>query len=298
MTVTYGFYNSVAGDRKYNAEQLSRLFEGIIKDGVFSAIGQNLEVKATTGMNITAGIGRAWFNNTWTDNDALLPLTVPQSEVVLNRIDAVVLEINTNDDTRANTIKIVKGTPASNPVAPTMIKTTKVNQYPLAHIAVNANVTTITQANITNKVGTTDCPLITGILQQMTTDAIVAQWENEFDAWLNYIKGIFVDDPAGHLQTEIESLNKKLENVSVLKTAFVADTTYSSLGYGYKADITFNGLTSDYMARVVFSLADAVTTNFAPIALTSAGKVTIYAKSIPAANITIPTIFCSKAVSQ
>ena len=296
MTVTYGFYNSVAGDRKYNAEQLSRLFEGIIKDGVFSAIGQNLEVKATTGMNITAGIGRAWFNNTWTDNDALLPLIVPQSEVVMNRIDAVVLEINTNDDARANTIKIVKGTPASNPVAPTMIKTTKVNQYPLAHIAVNANVTTITQANITNKIGTTDCPFVTGLIQQVTTDIITAQWETEFAEWLDYIKGIFVDDPAGHLQTEIESLHKQFTNVSVAVASFVADTTYS--GYGYKAVITCTGVTADYKGSVIFAPSEATSGNYAPVCSTGVNTVTIYAKAVPAGAITIPTIFCEKAVSQ
>ena len=35
MAVTYGFYNSSNGDRKYNALQFSRLFEGIIRDGGF-----------------------------------------------------------------------------------------------------------------------------------------------------------------------------------------------------------------------------------------------------------------------
>ena len=39
MALTYGFYNSLNGDRKYNAMDISRLFDGLIKDGVFMSIG-------------------------------------------------------------------------------------------------------------------------------------------------------------------------------------------------------------------------------------------------------------------
>jgi hypothetical protein len=117
MGVTYGFYNSINGDRKYNATQMSSIFDGIIKDGVFLSIGEALIVSSETGMTVSVGIGRAWFNHTWTNNDAEILLTVPQSELILNRIDAVVLEVNSGDDVRANSIKIVKGVPSSNPTA-------------------------------------------------------------------------------------------------------------------------------------------------------------------------------------
>ena len=52
--------------------------------------------------------------------DALLPLVVPQSEILLKRYDAVVLEVDSREAVRANDIKIIKGTPASNPTKPTM----------------------------------------------------------------------------------------------------------------------------------------------------------------------------------
>ena len=38
MSITSGFYNSYNGDRRYNAEQMSAIFDGIINDGVFSNI--------------------------------------------------------------------------------------------------------------------------------------------------------------------------------------------------------------------------------------------------------------------
>ena len=42
MSVTYGFYNSIKGDRKYNALEMSSIFDGIIVDGVYMSIGDAL----------------------------------------------------------------------------------------------------------------------------------------------------------------------------------------------------------------------------------------------------------------
>ena len=38
-------------------------------------------VTAMDNMNVYVGIGRAWFNHTWTLNDSILPLEVTQAEV-------------------------------------------------------------------------------------------------------------------------------------------------------------------------------------------------------------------------
>ena len=180
MSVTYGFYNSVKGDRKYDAIQMSSIFDGIIRDGILQHVGTAMMVKESEGMIVNVGIGRAWFNHTWTLNDALLPLTVPISEVILNRIDAVVLEVDARGEVRANSIKIIKGTPASSPKNPTMVKTNERWQYPLAYIRVNAGVTSIRQANITNCVGTSACPFVTAPLEKMSIDALVAQWGDQW----------------------------------------------------------------------------------------------------------------------
>jgi len=181
--VTYGFYNSKNGDRKYDAIQMSSIFDGIIRDGILQHYGTAMVVKESEGMMVNVGIGRAWFNHTWTLNDALLPLTVPISEVLLNRIDAVVLEVDSREAVRANSIKIIKGTPASSPKNPTLVKTNDRWQYPLAYIRVNAGVTSIRQANITNCVGTSACPFVTAPLEKMSIDALVAQWGDQWKAF-------------------------------------------------------------------------------------------------------------------
>ena len=189
MALTYGFYNSYNGDRTYDATDISSIFDGIIKDGVFMSIGDAFIVSAANGMQVKVGSGRAWFNHTWTYNSVASLHTIEPAEIVLNRIDTVVLEINASEEVRANSIKVIKGTPASNPVAPTLINTELVHQYPLADIYVGANVTKIIPANITNRVGTEACPLSTGILETLDSGPLLAQWNSAFtvlsQAWVD-----------------------------------------------------------------------------------------------------------------
>ena len=189
MTLTYGFYNSYNGDRTYDATDISSIFDGIINDGVFMSIGDAFMVSAANGMQVTVGSGRAWFNHTWTYNSVPLLLTIEPADIVLNRIDTVVLEINASEEVRANSIKVIKGTPATNPVAPTLTNTELVHQYPLADIYVRANVTEIIPANITNRVGTEACPLVTGILETLDSAPLLAQWNSAFtehsQAWVD-----------------------------------------------------------------------------------------------------------------
>lgn len=182
MSVTSGFFNSKNGDRKYDAVQMSSIFDGIVVDGVLMHFGGRLMVTATgDDMTIRVATGRAWFNHTWTLNDSILPLAIPQSELILDRIDAVVIDVDGDLETRANDIIIVKGTPATEPQRPTLIDTQSHKQIPLAFIHVRQTVTSIRQADITNMVGTTSCPFCTAPLEKMSIDALVAQWGDQWN---------------------------------------------------------------------------------------------------------------------
>lgn len=185
MSVTYGFYNSLNGDRKYNAEQVSSLFDGLIIDGVFASVGTAFAVKATTGITVNVGIGKAWFNHTWTLNDSILPLEAPEAEVLLDRIDAVVLEVDATESVRANSIKFVKGTPSSTPSNPTLTNEGTVHQYPLCYIYRKFGSSAITQADITNMVGTESTPFVTAMLQTISLDELLGQWQSELDQFVD-----------------------------------------------------------------------------------------------------------------
>lgn len=196
MSFASGFFNSVDHDRLYDATDISRLFDGLIRDGIFASIGDCMVVKQSNQMNVTVGTGRAWFNHTWSYNDALYPVTIPPSEILMDRIDAIVLEINSVEAVRANSIKLIKGTPSSTPTKPALTNTKEVHQYPLAYVKVGKEVTSIRQADIENCVGTSSCPFVTGILEVISIEQLIPQWKDilnkfveentaNFNTWMN-----------------------------------------------------------------------------------------------------------------
>lgn len=238
MAFSYGFYNSLNGDRKYDSEDLSRMFDGIIYDGVIGAVGDTFAVKAGTGNTVNVSSGRAWFNHTWTYNDAPMPISCGSAAVLLDRYDAIVLEVNAASDVRKNSIKVVTGTEASNPVKPTMENTEFVHQYPLAYIKRPAGSTSISQSNIENAVGTEACPICTGVLKSLNVEQMMAQWEAQFDEWFQLAKDTLSGDVAGNLLNKIEKAEDKIPYMYTATLSvnnwIRSSGTYYSNGYIYK----------------------------------------------------------------
>ena len=87
----------------------------------------------------------------------------------------------------------------------------------------------------------------------------------------------------GNIETSI-----KLSNTAV--STWESDTTYAD--YPYKATVTVTDVTSSMVAEVIYSVADAISGNYAPICETFDGGVYIYSKVNTA--ITIPTVLVVK----
>lgn len=239
MSVTSGFFNSLNGDRRYNAEQMSALFDGLINDGVFANVGDTFAVSATTGNTITVGVGRAWFNSAWLYNDAVLPIVARDTETLVDRIDAVVIEMNYTESVRSGSIKIVDGTPSSKPERPTMTKLENVHQYPLAYIYRKAGATAITQSDITNMVGTSECPFVTGILEVTNIDAIVAQWQNQFTTWFESLDEVLDENTAVKLANQILELDGKFDTLAKERAVYttVQDSDGNAIQSSSGADV-------------------------------------------------------------
>lgn len=222
MTLTYGFYNSVSSDRLYDAVLISKIFDGIIEDGVFASIGDHLLVSPGTGMQVLVGTGRAWFNHTWSYNDASVALSIASADPTLPRIDVVALEINAEVATRANSLKVITGTPASTPVAPDLTNTSEIHQYALAHVSVPAAITQILGSHITNKVGTDLCPFVTGPLSVISAEDLLAQWHSEWHEWFDFVVNELSSEQFGNLQNQIIAVvgdvNPPLIDLLTLKT--------------------------------------------------------------------------------
>lgn len=203
MAVTSGFFPSKDGDRKYNSLQMGSIFDGIIRDGVYAQIGDHLAVTAdNTGMVVYVGTGRAWFNHSWTLNDAILPLDISTSHGTYPRIDAVVLEVNRTPAVRKNTIKVIKGEASKSPVKP-KLETAMVNlkQYPLAYVTVESGTTKIRQANIENRVGLSETPYVTGPLELFDATELSAQWKDQWTQWFESVNKVWANR-FGEITTE------------------------------------------------------------------------------------------------
>lgn len=296
MSITYGFYNSFNGDRKYNAGQMSAIFDGVITDGVYHSIGDAFSVTPGTGMSVKVAPGRAWFDHTWTLNDAIILVELADAHQVYDRIDAIILKVD--GDKRTNSIVAKAGTASSSPVKPTMAE----GEHPLAYVRVNHGVTAITASNIQFIVGTSECPFVAGVQNGVDIDALVANWKLEFDVLFAQLEnqisqaasGTLLDGSVTYEKLAPDAVRRRFENVSVPAASFVSDDTYED--YPYRATVQLAGVIASMVPDVAFSVVALSDCDFAPIAECygdqSAGGIYIYASSVPTAAVLINSVVC------
>lgn len=208
MAITSGYFNSVNGDRKYNADQMSEYFEGIINEGVCQHIGGGLAVTAGTGMAVSVASGKAFIGQKWIVNDAALTLSITAAADQA-RIDAVVLR--RNNTTRSCEIAVKNGTPSASPSAPSMTRTDSTYEMALAYVNVAAGATSVT---VTDK----------------RADSSVCGWatvaqstSGEVDQMLNDMKtgfdGVEYDSPVEMVTSCDQILDEKIDDLkSALST--------------------------------------------------------------------------------
>ena len=87
-----------------------------------------------------------------------------------------------------------------------------------------------------------------------------------------------------------DAVKLKFTNTSIANTAFAGNDTYQD--YPYRASVALTGVLASMTPEIIFSLADATSGNFAPVAECYDGGVYIYAASMPDTAVTVPTILC------
>lgn len=200
MAVTYGFFNSVNRDRKYNAEQMSEYFRGIINEGVYQHLDGGLAVTAGTGLAVNVAAGRAIIQNRWVQNSAAMSLTIAAASETYARKDAVVIRLNWSS--RSISIAVKTGTPAASPVAPSMTRNSTTYEMALAYVNVAANATSVTVTD--KRSDSTVCGWVT----------VAQSTSGEVDAMLNDMKtgfdGEVYDSPGAAVRACDTLLDKKM----------------------------------------------------------------------------------------
>lgn len=248
MTLTSGIFNSVDGDRKYNAKWFASYFASFIGNGVFPNPSTNLQVIANTNMTTIVGPGQGWINGYYLVNDSNFVLNHDVADGVLKRIDRVVMRLN--HLTRKIDVLIKKGTFSSTPVAPALQRNVDAYELALADVLINNGATVITQANITDqRLNSALCGIVHGVVDQVDTTTIFNQYQTwygnfttdkqvEFDAWIASLQDILSGDVAGNLLNLINSNTDALAShkADYIKHPGYGITTGSSPSYSITLD--------------------------------------------------------------
>lgn len=255
MSMRSGFFNSVDGDRLYNAEDMTMPYRNLISNGVFPNPSSNLQVTASSGMTVQVLEGSGMFGGCWAHNDAPVLLTLDAAPANLNRIDAVIAKCDNTEAVRAVNLEIKKGSPSSNPVVPEMLRSDNVNEYCLATVRIVPGTVSITQSMITDtRADTSVCGWVTGLITQVDTSTLFKQWQaayqeqyesniEAFNAWFANLKEMLKDDESVGAQIIRLSMYKADKNT--LTVSLAAEGWSLSDGYYYQtvsADISENDL--------------------------------------------------------
>lgn len=233
MAIRSGFFNSVNGDRKYDAKSFAEYFASFIGNGVFPKPSTSLQVMANDDMTVTVKPGKAWINGYILINDDDYILQIEPADGVLNRIDRIVARYDIAN--REIRLEVKKGTFASSPIAPELQRDSDAYELGLADIYVKAGATSISQADITDlRLNSELCGVVHGLIEQVDTTTLFAQYQAwyqqttgqaevdlemmkqqfqaEFDAWFAGIKDILDESTAGNLLNLIEEHKNDTNN--------------------------------------------------------------------------------------
>ena len=181
MAWNYGFFNSVNGDRTYTAEHISRMYEGMISNGVFASVGKELVVEPNNGMTIQINTGRGHFNNHWVRNDSEHLLVVADADVLLNRYAAVCIRVDDSDDVRSAEPYLKYGSFATVPAKPEMEHSEKVDEFCLAYVYIPAGASEIKGSYIEDARGDNSvCGWVHVLMDQVETSTLWQQYKSEW----------------------------------------------------------------------------------------------------------------------
>ena len=194
MAIQSYFFNAVLSggvyDRLYNAEDMTSYLDLLVGNGVFPNPSTQLQVRASSGMDVIVGAGSGWINGHKMVNTADYTLTVEESDVLLNRIDSVVFYVDFN--LRSMGIEIKTGTVAATPSAPALVRNDDRYELCLAQISVPKQAEEITTAMIKDTRGNSNlCGYVQGLIQQIDTATLWQQQQAAFDTWFAAVQQQF-----------------------------------------------------------------------------------------------------------
>lgn len=231
-------------DRAVSSAGLRNIYASLFSNGVLLADDSGrMQVSAGTGMQVVVAKGSVIVSGALKVFDAATPLAISAANSTNPRIDAIVVEFNASQAVRDITLKVVSGTASASPQVPTLTRTSEIYQLALAHVRVNAGMTSVTSANITDRRSNATycgfCKLKTAdnfINEQLTTlenniASVRAEQESAFSTWFANIQETLSNVDVGALTNRIIALENTTDNLELntLKAAYPVGAIYMSM---------------------------------------------------------------------
>lgn len=305
----YSFFNSIDGDRVYNARHWADYFIPFFKTGVFN--GDN-QIVAGSGMSVIENKGYAWIDGYMYHLTDELTLDIETASGNMNRIDNIVLRL----DLTKRWIKcfvVTGGYYQGNAIPPEPENSATVHEIVLARIRVDAGTTAITQDLITDtRMDQQLCGWVSETVDHIKFEQITAQFDAffakyqsnilqeytlytgkiaefeqqaleqyssinaDFEEWLETIKGKLSEADAARLQIEIDELKSKAEN-TIEKSDVIASLAINVPGKIMDGKTCAEGISKALGTTLTGTLeASETTLIFTGDAITDDCKIDIY----------------------
>ncbi len=197
-------------DRLYNAQDFTNYLGGIICNGIFPEPSTCLQVFASDNYDIVVKKGQAWINGYKFENTSDYILTVERPDVILNRIDRVVLQLDKIQ--RQIFLFVKKGVLSNSPKPPELTRNNDIWELCLAEINVDKQLQNITESKIRDtRLNTTVCGIVAGLIKEIDTSTLWKQFEDQFKSWFNDVKNTIA---TGGSYREIKKLYKSNNNTT------------------------------------------------------------------------------------
>lgn len=194
--------NKATHDRAYGSSDLRGFFKALIKTGVLGRDTNELLVTAQEDMKVKMSAGMCFILGAirkFPDTEFIIPYGEEY-----DRYDCIVLQFNLE---QRNILALhIKGEASILPKKYQPIQTDTIYELPLCYISVEANSTSVTQAEIEDLRGTGLCPYAFNLLTEVDTSGLFKQYQA---AWDLLVAGMELDEP---------NIIKAFESLNVAKT--------------------------------------------------------------------------------
>lgn len=241
--VNCGFFDSINRDRLYSSEEMNRPYKRIITNGVFATPKGNPStdlqvVSANNEMNIIVKKGEGLFGDKWFENPADIAITVPLNTSTVPRKDSVLVRIDKRISARKGYIAYKVGTPNSIPEPPTLNSDKNIIEYRIANIYVTPETVLISQDTITDLRGSSECPWVTSLINQVDTSVLYDQWQTAYQNYYDKSTSDFEEYEElrqAEFSQFLENLTSDLSvatNIIMLNSDYISKTDVTNIPIG------------------------------------------------------------------